>query len=280
MTQPKASASQTAKGAAKPAAAGKKAKAAPKTPAVKAVAKVSAVKAAPKVSPAKAVAPKGGVSPLMQPLEDVLHIHLEHVAGQLKERGFDVSIVGSTAQAGELVMQELLPASKAKVVSFGGSMTVLEAGLLDSLKAVKNLNVLDTFDRTISPDAMIELRRQALLSDLYLCSVNALTADGVLLLLDGIGNRTASVQFGPKKVVLLVGRNKICRSIEDGFARIKQVAAPANCIRLQKKTPCTKTGYCMDCKSPDRICSTWTMMTRCHPQGRIHVVLINEDIGF
>lgn len=283
MSKTKTTTSPSVKGAAKAApkavAAKKAASAAPKGPAAK-TAKAPAMKASAKPLAPKVPAVKAGVSPLMLPLEEVMRIRLEHVAAKLQERGFGASIVGTVAEAGELVMKELLPASKARVVSFGGSMTVLAAGLLDSLKAVKKLEVMDTFDRTISPEAMIELRRQALLSDLYLCSVNALTTDGVLMLLDGIGNRTASVQFGPKKVVLLVGRNKICRDIEDGVARIKQVAAPANCVRLNKKTPCVKTGYCMDCKSPDRICSAWSIMTRSHPKERIHVVLINEDMGF
>ena len=121
---------------------------------------------------------------------------------------------------------------------------------------------------------------RALLCDLFICSANALTRDGELILVDAFGNRTAAVQFGPRKVVLLVGRNKICATLEEGLDRIKGLAAPANVQRLGKKTPCAKTGYCMDCNSPDRICSVWTVVKRCLPKERIHVVLINENAGY
>jgi hypothetical protein len=159
-------------------------------------------------------------------------------------------------------------------------MTVREAGLVEALKARPELEILDTFDMSIGMPAMLELRRRALLCDLFLCSANALTRDGQLVLVDGIGNRTAAVQYGPRKVILLVGRNKICTTLEAAFDRIKGMAAPANGIRLNRKTPCVKTGYCMDCNSPDRMCSAWAILQRCFPVGRIHVVLIDEEAGF
>ncbi len=239
------------------------------------VKKASAAKAAPAPAASKATP-----SRFAAPRENVWAVQLKGVAENLKKRGFGASVVSSVADAAALVMQKLLPESNAKVVSFGGSMTVLEGGLLDAMKAQKGLEVIDTFDMSIGMPAVLERRRQALLSDFYLCSANALTRDGVVMLIDGIGNRTAAVQFGPRKVVLLVGRNKICDSIEAGFHRVKTMAAPANAMRLSKKTPCATTGYCMDCKSPDRICSTWTITTRCFPAGRIHVVLIDQEVGF
>jgi hypothetical protein len=219
-------------------------------------------------------------SPFAAPLEEAWGKFLQGVAQRLKKRDFDVSIAASLKDAADLVITRLLPESAPKVVSFGGSMTVREAGLLESIKALPGLEVMDTFDSSIGQEAMLELRRQALLCDFYLCSVNAMTRDGVLLLLDGIGNRTAAVQFGPRKVVLLVGRNKICADQDEAVNRVRTVAAPANCVRLHKKTPCVKAGRCMDCNTPDRICAYWTIVERCKPQGRIHVVLINQDTGF
>lgn len=219
-------------------------------------------------------------SPFLAPHEDAWSLILQQTGKALRKRGFGVSIAATLQDAADIVMNSLLPESGAKTVSFGGSMTVREAGLLETLKARPDLKVLDTFDYSIGVEAMLELRRQSLLTDFYLTSVNAMTRDGELLLLDNQGNRTAAVQFGPRKVVLLVGRNKICSSREAAIERVKDVASPANCIRLGKKTPCVKTGHCMDCNSPDRICSAWSIMQRCFGKERIHVVLINVDSGF
>ena len=213
-------------------------------------------------------------------LESVWKLRLAETAAALEKRGYEVSIAADAEAAHALVLNKILPESKARSVAFGGSMTVMGTGLYDALKKAKGLEVFDTNDMSNGPAAMIEMRRKALTCEFYLCSVNALTRTGVAILLDGIGNRGASVQFGPLKVVLLVGRNKICDDVESGIERVRTFAAPANTIRLGKKTPCTKTGYCMDCSSPDRICSAWTLLERSSPKGRIHVVLINEEIGF
>jgi len=94
------------------------------------------------------------------------------------------------------------------------------------------------------------------------------------------GNRIAAITFGPKNVVILVGRNKIVPDVKEAMFRIKNYAAPINAMRLDKKTPCVKTSCCEDCKSPDRICNTWTITEKSFPRGRVKVVLINEDMGF
>lgn len=224
------------------------------------------------------------VSSFVVPRESAWGLILQTTGARLQKHGFAVSIAASLADAASLVMETLLPSIDkeigVKTVSFGGSMTVREAGLLEALQARHELTVLDTFDMSIGLPAMLELRRQALLSDLFLCSANAVTRDGQLVLVDGFGNRTAAVQYGPRKVILLVGRNKICTNLEAAFDRIKGMAAPANGIRLKKKTPCATTGYCMDCNSPDRMCSAWAILQRSFPVGRTHVVLIDEEVGF
>ena len=221
------------------------------------------------------------VSPFAAPREAASDVILRKLGRELKKRDYGVTIASSLKDAADLVMNRLLPESGAQTVSFGGSMTVREAGLLEALQAKPELEVLNTFDPTISPQEMLELRRRALLCDLFLCSANAITRQGDILLVDGIGNRTAAVQFGPRKVILLVSRNKICASIDSAVEYIKGIAAPANATRLNRKTPCVQSGYCMDCKSPERICAYWTVLKRSRPQpGRIHVVLIDEDAGF
>lgn len=221
------------------------------------------------------------VSSFAAPREATSDVILRGLGKELLKRDYGVTIASTLKDAADLVMHRLLPESGAKTVSFGGSMTVREAGLLEALQASPGLEVMDTFDRTIGQQEMLELRRKALLCDLFLCSANAITRQGDILLVDGIGNRTAAVQFGPRKVVLLIGRNKICSNLDSAIAYIKGIAAPANAIRLSRKTPCVKSGYCMDCKSPERICAYWTVLKRSRPQpGRIHVVLIDEDAGF
>jgi hypothetical protein len=130
------------------------------------------------------------------------------------------------------------------------------------------------------PDEMIELRRKSLLVDLFITGTNALTETGKLVNLDMIGNRVAAIAFGPKSVVILAGRNKIVPDIEEATFRVKNYAAPVNAMRLDKKTPCAETSFCHDCKSPDRICNSWTIVEKSFPKGRIKVILINEDLGF
>ena len=115
---------------------------------------------------------------------------------------------------------------------------------------------------------------------MYVTSTNAVTRQGDLVNLDGLGNRVAAMIYGPTHVVLFVGRNKICDDLDAAISHITQFAAPANSIRLSRKTPCVKTGSCMDCKSPERICNAWSVIEKSNPAGRIHVLLINEDLGF
>ena len=125
----------------------------------------------------------------------------------------------------------------------------------------------------------MERRRKALLTDLFFTGTNALIDSGMLVNLDMIGNRVGGITFGPKYVVIMVGRNKIVTNLDEAMNRIKNIAAPANAIRHAQKTPCVKTSYCMDCKSPDRICNIWTIHEKSYPKGRIKVILINRDLG-
>jgi hypothetical protein len=147
------------------------------------------------------------------------------------------------------------------------------------LKDQNEITVLDTFDKKLSADEMMELRRQSLLVDLFISGTNAVTEDGLLVNLDMIGNRTGAISFGPKNVILCVGRNKVVPDMESAMLRIKNYAAPANVMRLEKKTPCSKTSFCDDCSSPDRICNTWAILEKSFPKKRIKIILINKDLG-
>lgn len=158
-------------------------------------------------------------------------------------------------------------------------MTLIATGLYEALKDKADLEILDTFNKNLNPAEAIELRRQSLLVDLFITGTNAVTETGELVNLDMYGNRVAGITFGPKHVVILIGRNKIVPDLESAMMRIKEYAAPTNAMRLDKKTPCVKTATCEECKSPDRICNTWTITQKSFPKGRTKIVLINERLG-
>lgn len=214
------------------------------------------------------------------PIENYWNKRLESLKAALEKNHFNVHVAKNVDEARTYVMEILVPKTGAKSVSWGGSATFVQTGLYDALKTAWDMEVLDTYDKSFSPEEGLERRRRSLLSDLYIAGTSAVTEDGCLVNLDMIGNRVAAITFGPKNVVILMGRNKIVADLEDAMNRIKNYAAPVNTMRLDKKTPCAKTSVCEDCNSPDRICNTWMITEKCFPKGRITVVLINEDLGF
>ena len=201
----------------------------------------------------------------------------------LTANNFEVHAVPDLAGARAVVMEKILPAaasgSEPLGVSWGGSMTFEATGLMEAVKGLGNVTVLDTYERPQSSEDKMERRRRALLSDVFFTGANAVTEDGKLVNLDMIGNRVAALAFGPRHVIVLAGRNKIVADLDEAMFRIKNYAAPANAMRLDKKTPCVKTSYCQECKSEDRICNVWAINEKSFPKGRIKVVLINQDLG-
>ena len=206
-------------------------------------------------------------------------LRLAAAAAALAKNHFEVFVAESLGAAKERVLQDILPAVNARSISWGGSMTFVESGLYDLLKASDTMEVIDTFDRTLPMEVFMERRRQALLTDLFFTGTNAVTDTGKLVNLDMLGNRVAALTFGPRNVVVLAGRNKLVPDIAAAMDRIKDFAAPVNAMRLDKKTPCSKTGVCEDCSSPERICNTWTITEKAFPKGRVKIVLIDEDLG-
>jgi L-lactate utilization protein LutB len=197
----------------------------------------------------------------------------------LEANNFEVFLAADVGEARKMVKEQILPAVGAKSVSWGGSMTFLATGLYEEIKKMPGLEILDAFDRNKPAEEILETRRKSVLADLFITGTNALTEGGILVNLDMLGNRACSINFGPKHVLILVGRNKIVAELDDAMYRVKNYAAPLNAMRLDKKTPCVKTSYCEDCKSPDRICNVWTITEKSYPKGRIKVVLINQDLG-
>ena len=159
--------------------------------------------------------------------------------------------------------------------TMGGGMSVIEIGLVKALKE-GNYNFIDRNEAADRRAAML----QAYDADIFLASANAITQDGVLVNIDGNANRVSAIAYGPKKVVLIVGMNKVCDDVDGAMKRARNVAAPINAQRFGLSTPCSKTGACMNCKSPDTICSQFLITRFSKPADRIHVILVNDNLGF
>lgn len=204
---------------------------------------------------------------------------LEHCRDALTRNGFEVFLAQTPGEAGQIFTDVILPTLKVSTASWGDSMTMTASGALDVLAQRPDITLIRTFEEGLDRRVILERRRQALLVDLFLTGANAVTLGGQVLNLDMIGNRTAAITFGPKKVVLFVGRNKLTATLEEGMARVRQSAAPRNAARHDFPTPCARTGRCHDCNAPKRICNTWSILEKCFPPGRIKVVLIDQDLG-
>lgn len=174
-------------------------------------------------------------------------------------------------------IKELL--SPGNTVSAGGSMTLKEIGALELLRNGE-YNFLDRDKEGLTPGEIKKIYRKSFLADAFLTSSNAITEKGELYNVDGRGNRVAAMIFGPDKVIVVAGINKIVKNIEEAIERNKSIAAPANTKRLDRKTPCVKTGFCMDCNSVERICNEYVLIKRQLEENRIHVLLVNKELGY
>ena len=197
----------------------------------------------------------------------------------LEENNFSAFIAETPSDSKKIIIDRILPELDVASVSWGDSMTLYATDILPYFREKSAIRLIETFGETISRQKSMERRKEAILTDLFFTGTNAVTESGMLVNLDMIGNRVGGITFGPKHVVIVVGRNKIVSNLEEAMNRIKNFAAPANAIRHGKKTPCVKTSFCMECQSPDRICNVWTIHEKSHPKGRIKVILINQDLG-
>ena len=170
-------------------------------------------------------------------------------------------------------------AKEGEMVSVGGSMTLFETNIIDFLRSGR-YNFLDRYEENLTPADMKEIYRKSFYADTYFSSVNAITEEGEIFNVDGNGNRVAAMLYGPDKVILIVGANKIVKNLDDAVNRNKTISGPVNAKRLNTATPCAKVGYCMDCKSEDRICCEYTVIKRQRTAGRIHVIFVNDILGF
>lgn len=213
-------------------------------------------------------------------MKKIHNLHNETIGSKvvesLKKNAFSAIYFKTGSEASEFIMSNIHKGDK---VGFGGSMTVVKLGIQEKVASLGGF-VLDHGDTTLSPDEKMETMRGELLSDVFICSSNAVTLKGELVNIDGVGNRVAAMSFGPKKVIVVVGVNKICKDEASAFERIEQVAAPMNNMRLETPNPCTKTGVCMDCKADTRICRIYSVIKRKPAKTDIIVVVIGEEFGY
>ncbi|MDI9514069.1 MAG: lactate utilization protein [Clostridiaceae bacterium] len=164
-------------------------------------------------------------------------------------------------------------------VACGGSVTLFETGVIDHLRSGRYI-FYDRYEKGLTPDQITEVFRKSFSVNAYLTSTNAVTENGELFNVDGRGNRVAAMIYGPDNVIVITGRNKIVTDLEEAINRLEQIAAPANAARLSRKTPCVETGFCQDCKSPDRICSSYVISRQQLVPDRIKVVIVGEELGY
>ena len=194
----------------------------------------------------------------------------------LKQKGFNAIYCATQEEAA----QEILKAAEtADSIGLGGSMSIKQLKVEEDLKKLGK-NILNHNAPGLKPDEILDMQRSQQTCDLFLAGTNALTLAGQLVNIDGVGNRVAAMIFGPKKVVIVAGRNKIVENTEEAVKRIKDYAAPANAQRRGAKTPCATTGFCSDCTSPARICRITTIIDYCLFKTDITVLVVNEDMGF
>jgi len=166
----------------------------------------------------------------------------------------------------------------ASSVGIGGSATLRQLGLIEEVKK-RGFTVFNPLEPQLTDDEKMDLRRKALLSDVFLVGTNAITEEGQLFNIDSIGNRVGAMFFGPKKVIVVAGTNKIVKDLDEAILKVQERTAPINAKRLKIATPCVQTGQCEDCESPGRICNIWVVIHKKPRQTDLQVVLVGETLG-
>jgi L-lactate utilization protein LutB len=195
----------------------------------------------------------------------------------LKRNGFTSVYCPTEQDAIDYIMAESAGASS---VGFGGSMTIYGMGV-ESLLRENGKEILNHGNPALSRDEKMDMMRRQLTCDLFLSGTNAVTLSGELINVDATGNRVAAMLFGPRKVIVVAGRNKLVDgTVQEAVVRIKNSATPPNAKRLNFKTPCATSGFCSNCNSPDRLCRVTTILDRQPRWTDIRVLVVNADLGF
>ena len=192
----------------------------------------------------------------------------------LRNRHFDAWYCDTKEDALQKVL-ELIP--EGAKIGWGGVLSAQQIGLFDALRA-GNYNLLDR-DLCQTQEEREQMMKDALFADVFLTGANGLSLDGQMVNIDGTGNRVGAIIYGPKKVIVIAGMNKVCDTLEEAVKRAREVAAPLNMMRFMKETPCAATGKCGDCKAEGCICNQIVITRHCRPVGRIQFVLVGEQLG-
>jgi len=193
----------------------------------------------------------------------------------LKNKGYDAQYAANTEDAKDLLLK-MVP--EYSIIGLGGSITLDKTGIIDILRKGK-YNLIDRYNQPDKP-AIFEAFRKALQADYFLSGTNAITKNGELVNVDCSGNRVAAMIYGPKRVIIVAGVNKIVNTLDDAFKRIKEIA-PLNCKRFNSTAPCVKTGVCEDCDDPQRMCNVTTVIHNGRKfEGRISIIIIPEELGY
>ena len=201
---------------------------------------------------------------------------MKKVIRALKERRMNGYFVENKEEAKKKVIELI---DKAKQISCGGSVTLEEIGIFDELRN-GNYNFIDRDLAKTNFYMKHWVMKNCTSSGVYLSGSNALTEDGKIVNMDGWGNRVNAINYGPEKVIIVVGRNKIVPDLDGAIDRIAKVASPKNTRRLLKNTPCVKNGECMDCRSSDRICNILSVIQFQKDADRVHVIIVDEELGY
>lgn len=205
-----------------------------------------------------------------------MSINIETVVENLKKNNFAVHVAENKEEGAQIVRSLI---EKGATIGVGGSVTIDQLDILDGLEAEGHL-IFNHNKPGLTPQQTLDFRRRELTADVFLMSTNALTEKGELVNIDGVGNRVAALAFGPKRVIVVTGTNKIVADVHAGIARIGSVAAPLNNKRLKKDMPCIKAGHCVDCQLPGRICNITTITKKRPPFTDIQIVLVKEELGY
>lgn len=209
-------------------------------------------------------------------MELVFKKRTERVISALKSNNINGYSVENSSEALRIIEKIIKPGD---TVAAGGSVTLFETGVIDFLRDRK-YNFLDRYVENLSEKEVKEIYLGAFSADAYFTGLNAITEDGTIYNVDGNGNRVAAIIYGPEKVIFVAGINKIVKDLDEAIERNKTTAAPPNTIRLNKKTPCARLGYCVDCNSEDRICNKYSLIKKERDRDRMHVILVNESLGY
>lgn len=206
----------------------------------------------------------------------VIEKKIERVINSLEKNNMRGYLVNSEE---ELINKVNELVNEGDLVACGGSISLKETGILKYLSSGK-FEYLDRYEEGLSNDEIKKIYRKSFFADAYFTSTNAITESGELYNVDGNGNRVAAMIYGPDKVIVIAGYNKIVKNVEEAIERNKSISAPANSKRLNRETPCAKVGYCMDCDSKQRICGQYTLIKKQNIKDRIHVIFMNKELGY